>query len=184
MITLTVTTQSAETKFLQVFTLTINFPRSTRDVIVMDCRKWAQRMEFKSLTKLFVIHLMLMPLRQVWISLPLLSWEIVGKTRLFNLGKTTSLEKRKSLSVKSIYLSISVHHPIGRANNTPTVSPCKEVRPYQNGVSCVWHLTASGGETPVLELWEEWSTLSILLLPFVVHIKVTSVGQIHQFEDY
>ena len=57
------------------------------------CSKQIQRAKFKSLTRLFVFHLVLMLLGKVWVSRFL--WDIakvIRQTGFFNLGTATSLE--------------------------------------------------------------------------------------------
>ena len=54
----------------------------------------------------------------------------------------------------------------------------------------VWHITASDGKAPVLEILGLWSTPSLPLLPgslwpvVAVPVKVTSMVQIDHFQAY
>ena len=52
-------------------------------------RKWTRRHQFKSWTRLIAFHIVLIPLRKVWIQL------LVGQTGFFSLGEATSLGKGK-----------------------------------------------------------------------------------------
>ena len=60
-------------------------------------RKWTQRHEFKSWTRLIAFHIALIPLGKVWIQLISLPpyGSIVGQTRFFSLGEATSLGEGK-----------------------------------------------------------------------------------------
>ena len=55
-------------------------------------------------------------------------------------------------------------------------------------LSWLWHLTASNGETPVLEIWEVWTTPSSLAGPLwprgEIPVKAPSFGQIELFKNY
>ena len=60
---------------------------------------------------------------------------------------------------------------------------------FKIGSVPIWHWTASGGEAPILDIWEVWCTLSLPLLPCPLWIKVVipvrfiSINQIDLFQN-